>query len=266
MFWGKHINREPPVKNVAPNFSQQLERIRLVDQIRTRELNNPVPTNWFQQMLGLFTPEEQWTANKTNSPDLPPGLHPQVTYLDQWFSVCDVDHNNLGKYPLRSSHDWFKAWEPRCTRPNTPISTPELKIKRVLSPNPYLAPGLAGLLTPIVPQSTKEPFSNFERWDELSSSGDSNHSDSYFSQLYTWEVKTEMASFGVGKSTNSTLQASVNDLKPISPPSASNSTVSLPDAFDTDFDDINIPWEAPALVKPAMVRATGKEDADSLVF
>lgn len=122
MFWGKHISREPPLKNAPPTFSQQVERVRNVDAIQTRATASPVPTAWLNQILGLFTPEEinYIGPDKEEAKDLPPGLESTNDALGAWFSHCDVNKDTCGKYPLKSSHVWFK--DTRMGRPT--ISSP----------------------------------------------------------------------------------------------------------------------------------------------
>jgi hypothetical protein len=277
MFWGKHINREPPVKNAVPNFSQQLERCRQVHLATLRELNAPIPVAYGLAMQSMFkfntladAPERMLHEDlSVGAVEMPPGLYPVagggVIPWAKMFSVCDVDEENLGNYPL-ASDPWFSC-EPRVNRPKIAVSTPALQLKRVLSPNPYAQSGLSGLLTfaQLASRSTREPFSNFEAWDDAQNDEHTADLERPFSHMYTWEATVQPATHVTHKPNIAPPGSPSSSHVPRKPASASNSTVSIPDLIYTDADDINIPFEAPKPVARRLV-SSGKEDSLDLSF
>lgn len=260
MFWGKHINREPPVKNTPPTFIDQIKLCRDVHASTVRELTSAIPMGWLNQLVTQFksssTAEELGNLLTDQTEDsAPPGLVPAAEHEGnivlgraspwaQMFSLCDIDGSNLGQYPLKSSDTWFCP-EPRVTRPSEPVETPTLQLKRVLSPNPYAQNGLVGMLTfAKLVENSREPFCNFEAWD-AALTGELNEAlNSPFANMYTWETSVQPAKFG-GQKTNNIAPGSpsASSLVPRLPTSPSNSTVSLNDLIYSDADDINIPFD-----------------------
>jgi len=267
MFWGKHINREPPVKNPPPTLSEQIDRVRQVNLIQVREKQSQLPSSWLHQMLGLFTPEEQQLLEESSSrPDLPPGLHPHPTVdLDHAFSFFDVDHANLGVYPLKTSHAWFNP-QARISRPTQPVQTHAIALRRAWSPDASVASGLAGLLLASQRHLQRQPFSDFERWETASASKDSHstsspdsHSfflDPYCPQSYCWEVITEVIA---PVSNDSHTTPRLVHFNTSFSTSASSSTSSLSELLDQSLDFPSTPTHS-STAKRTIPRA-GKEDA-----
>lgn len=273
MFWGKHINREPPVKNAPPNFSEQIELVRQVDAEITVELTAPIPTSYLRSMLGLFggasgLPSREENILEENS-DLPPGLGLKEDDMCRWFADCDVDQENIGYYPLRQSHEWFKAPETfsfsRVSRPLTPVMTPTFKLERTWSPSQFAKRGIAGLLS-ASDSIPREPFSNFEKWESPSAASSLSASspsllETYSSDCYVWEVKTEMASFGMPLNEAPNKSASTSSFGSLPPFYAAPSSPvgsNIISAHLLDVENFNLPTSISSMFH----LSGGKADSD----
>lgn len=132
MFWGKHIRREPPLKNPKPTLYEQVERIRQVDAVQSQS-TPPGQILMRNDIVGFGSTEElEMITESSPSPDLPPGIFPALTSVGEWFSRCDENHDNCGSYPLKSVHPWFMV-DSQVTRPSVPRHTEVIPFQSVLS-------------------------------------------------------------------------------------------------------------------------------------
>jgi hypothetical protein len=104
LFWGKHIERPPPLKFEPPNWAQQIDRIHQVHVSQRRKPRKPLHPKWVDRELGMLEQDiDIWSKCGESSP---PGI-PAADALESWFSHLNRDHYNVGYYPRRSQLDWF---------------------------------------------------------------------------------------------------------------------------------------------------------------
>lgn len=198
MFWGKRIDREPPVKNAPPTLLEQISFVRNVHFETKREKESPLPSAYIHTLRETFKSNRNaqvpiiWEEedDEDEELDLPPGIVPTSPVLARSLTSSTVDSDHGAPSLMRASHSTLEVPETnnfsRLSRPTVPVKTPALSLERIWSPEKYaLGACLAGLLT-LHDAEEMEAFSNFDLWvgacQPLSGRG-----LDFTSRFYSWE-------------------------------------------------------------------------------
>jgi hypothetical protein len=98
LFWGKHIERPPPIRRSPPSIIEQIFRVR---QVHIE--NQSIP----RLVVGDSLLDEKLGFQSSISEDVVSSFSSAFSFGNSTCSHGDRGMNNTGRYPLRLSDPWF---------------------------------------------------------------------------------------------------------------------------------------------------------------